>query len=162
MGLAVGRNVTYDPTVTIWTIDEQVGKRIHAQGSASTKKADGTYENFSFNVFFIGDALNKIKQAYPSGMAEGRIRLDILRGDFSIVKLPRKDKDGNIITFKGRDGNDVQATNDYKILNIFEFNFHDGDGGNSNATKPNTSSSDSSFVNIPDSLGGSEDYLPFN
>lgn len=161
MGLAVGRNVSYDPTVTLWSIDEQNGKRIHAQGSASSKRADGTYENFSFNVFFIGDALNKIKQSYPNGMKDGRIRINVLRADFSITKLPRKDKDGNAITFKGRDGKDVQATVDYKSLSIFDFEFSDGNGGGNN-TKSNTASSDSSFVNIPDSLAGSEDYLPFN
>lgn len=162
MGLAIGRNVTYDPTVTIWEVDEQKGKRIHAQGSASSKKADGTYENFGFNVYFIGDALEKVKKKYPQGVKDIRDRLDILRGDFSIAKIPRKDKDGNTITFKGRNGEDVVATNDFKFLNVFEFKFHDeenNDGGNKTAA---TSGRDSSFVNIPDSLSDIDDCLPFN
>lgn len=164
MGLGVGKNVKYDPTVTIWEIAEQAdGKRsIVAKGTSSTKKVDGSWENFDFTVYFVGHAANKIKAQYPHAAKfdnNSKLRLDILNGDFRIDKVQKKNQNGEPMTFKTNDGRELPLYNKYPSLTIFEFEFHDAAG--SNRAPANNAPRDNGFVNIPDSLG-SEDYLPFN
>ena len=164
MGLGVGKAVKYDPTITVWEIaaQQQGKKSIVAQATSSTKKADGTYDNFSFQVYFVGDAARKIQSRYPNAVkfdSSSKLRIDIMNGDFNINRVPRKKEDGTPITFTTKDGREMPTYNTYPSLTVFDFNFKDG---NNQSSAQNKSANDSSFVNIPDSLAGSEDYLPFN
>ena len=166
MGIAVGKNVKFDPTITIWEIFEtKEGKKsVPAKGTASTKKQDGTWDNFDFSVYFVGEAVNKIRATFPheAKFDGGKpLRIDILNGDFKIDKVQRKKEDGTPITFTTKDGREFPSYNSYPTMTVFDFQFHEANN-NGQSAATNSAAKDSSFVNIPDSLAGSEDYLPFS